>query len=333
MDNLVFDVEKDKLPIVYDKIYNISFWGLERMHPFDSSKWGRIIEYLIEDKFMDGTNYIHPKEASEEHLLTVHTQRYLNSLKYSATVAGVTEVIPVAFLPNFLVQRKVLKPLRYQTGGTVIAAKISLERGWSFNVGGGFHHCSSDSGGGFCAYADITIAIKYLLDHVENVSKVLIIDLDAHQGNGHENDFLKEKRVYIMDVYNAYIYPGDSKAKKGISRNIPLDHFTEDEQYLELVERHFEEALNEFRPDFILYNAGTDILMGDPLGMLNITPNGVVKRDEIVFHAARSRNIPITMVTSGGYQRKTARVIADSILNLHQCGLLKQNEEVKSKIS
>ncbi|XP_077678677.1 histone deacetylase 11 isoform X3 [Eretmochelys imbricata] len=288
-------------PIVYSPDYNITFMGLEKLHPFDAGKWGKVINFLKEEKLIADDLIVQAREATEEDLLVVHTRRYLNKLKWSFVVATITEIPPVLFLPNFLVQRKVLKPLRTQTGGTIMAGKLAVDRGWAINVGGGFHHCSSDKGGGFCAYADITLAIK---------------------GNGHERDFMDDHRVYIMDVYNRYIYPGDGFAKRAIKRKVELDWGTEDTEYLQKVQTHVEGALNELRPDIIIYNAGTDILDGDPLGGLAISPQGIVKRDEAVFRAARSHRIPILMVTSGGYQKRTARIIADSILNLHNLGLI-----------
>ncbi|XP_029768929.1 histone deacetylase 11 isoform X3 [Terrapene carolina triunguis] len=270
-------------PIVYSPDYNITFMGLEKLHPFDAGKWGKVINFLKEEKLIADDLIVQAREATEEDLLVVHTRRYLNKLKWSFVVATITEIPPVLFLPNFLVQRKVLKPLRTQTGGTIMAGKLAIDRGWAINVGGGFHHCSSDKGGGFCAYADITLAIKFLFERVEGVSKATIIDLDAHQGNGHERDFMDDHRVYIMDVYNRYIYPGDGFAKRAIKRKVELDWGTEDTEYLQ---------------------------------------KGIVKRDEAVFRAARSHRIPILMVTSGGYQKRTARIIADSILNLHNLGLI-----------
>ncbi|KAF7693264.1 histone deacetylase 11 isoform X2 [Silurus meridionalis] len=310
------------LPIVYSPVYNITFMGLERLHPFDAGKWGKVIHFLKEEQFITDETIVAAREASEEDLLVVHTKHYLNRLKWSLVVATITEIPPLVFMPNFLVQRKVLRPLRTQTGGTIMAGKLAMDRGWAINIGGGFHHCSSDKGGGFCAYADITLAIKFLFDRVEGVSKATIIDLDAHQGNGHERDFLDDRRVYIMDVYNRHIYPGDGYAKRAIKKKVELDWGTEDTEYLQKVELHSEGTLNEIRPDIIVYNAGTDILDGDPLGGLAISPQGIVNRDEIVFRAARRRGIPILMVTSGGYQKKTARIIADSILNLHRQHLI-----------
>ncbi|XP_014452316.1 histone deacetylase 11 isoform X2 [Alligator mississippiensis] len=305
---LYHDVPSACWPIVYSPDYNITFMGLEKLHPFDAGKWGKVINFLKEEKLIADDLIVQAREATEEDLLVVHTRRYLNKLKWSFVVATITEVPPLFFLPNFFVQRKVLKPLRTQTGGTIMAGKLAIDRGWAINVGGGFHHCSSDKGGGFCAYADITLAIK---------------------GNGHERDFMDDQRVYIMDVYNRYIYPGDGFAKRAIKRKIELDGGTEDTEYLQKVQTHVEGALNESRPDIIIYNAGTDILDGDPLGGLAISPQGIVKRDEIVFMAARSRRIPILMVTSGGYQKRTARIIADSILNLHNLRLI--NKELATR--
>ncbi|KAL1790635.1 histone deacetylase 11 [Sigmodon hispidus] len=315
-------VPEKRWPIVYSPRYNITFMGLEKLHPFDAGKWGKVINFLKEEKLLSDGMLVEAREASEEDLLVVHTRRYLNELKWSFVVATITEIPPVIFLPNFLVQRKVLRPLRTQTGGTIMAGKLAVERGWAINVGGGFHHCSSDRGGGFCAYADITLAIKFLFERVEGICRATIIDLDAHQGNGHERDFMGDRRVYIMDVYNRHIYPGDRFAKEAIRRKVELDWGTEDEEYLEKVERNVRRSLQEHLPDVVVYNAGTDVLEGDRLGGLSISPAGIVKRDEVVFRLVRAHDIPILMVTSGGYQKRTARIIADSILNLHDLGLI-----------
>ncbi|XP_052287071.1 histone deacetylase 11-like isoform X2 [Dreissena polymorpha] len=331
---LYVDVKPTQWPIVYTPEYNIGFLGLERLHPFDSGKWGRVVNILKEKNMVQDDTLVKPIEASEEDLLVVHSKKYIDSLKltsivegtvlkeWSINVAGIAEVPPVALLPNFIVQRKLLRPFRYQTGGTILASKLAMERGWGINIGGGFHHCSSDRGGGFCAYADITLAVKFLFSHCPNVKRAMIVDLDAHQGNGHERDFMDDDRVYIMDVYNRGIYPHDGYAKKAIKKKVELQSFTEDEDYLKLVADNLTEALSEFTPDVIVYNAGTDILEGDPLGHLNISAKGILKRDEIVFEHAIKRKIPIVMVTSGGYQRSTGQIIADSILNLKERGLI-----------
>ncbi|PAA63532.1 hypothetical protein BOX15_Mlig012185g2 [Macrostomum lignano] len=324
---LYISVPESSWPIVYHPSYNISFAGLEKLHPFDSGKWGKIVGFLIEAGLLQQHQLVQPLEAQEADLLKVHTADYLNSLKWSANVARVTEVGLVAMLPNFIVQRKVLKPFRFHVGGTVLAAKLALDRGWAINIGGGFHHCCGYRGGGFCAYADITMAVKFLqrgyAGPQSQIQRAMIVDLDAHQGNGHERDFLGDKTVFILDAYNVQIYPGDNAAKPAISCSVDLTAGVGDNAYLDEVSKALEESLNgSFQPQLVLYNAGTDIMDGDPLGLMRITPNGIIKRDELVFRACRTRSIPVVMVTSGGYQRSNARVIADSILNLRDKGLI-----------
>lgn len=320
--SLYQDIKPTQWPIIYSPEYNIGFLGLEKLHPFDAGKWGKVYGFLKDAGMIRDDTTVRAAEATERDLLVVHTKGYLNNLKWSINVAQITEVPPVALLPNFIVQRKVLRPFRYHTGGTILAGKLAQERGWAINIGGGFHHCSADRGGGFCAYADITLSIRFMFDRLQGIAKVLIIDLDAHQGNGHERDFMDDERVYIMDVYNRGIYPHDGYAKRAIKRKVELQHFTDDKIYLALVDRHTKEALEEFEPDAVVYNAGTDILEGDPLGNLSISAQGIIERDKLVFSHVRSRNIPILMVTSGGYQRSTARIIADSVLNLKGHGLI-----------
>eukprot|EP00918_Siedleckia_nematoides_P054872 GHVU01119816.1.p1 GENE.GHVU01119816.1~~GHVU01119816.1.p1 ORF type:complete len:319 (-),score=29.22 GHVU01119816.1:282-1127(-) len=216
--------------------------------------------------------------------------------------------------------------------GTILATQLAVDHGWAINIGGGFHHSSSNEGGGFCVYADISLAIKYLFENRPQIKKAMIIDLDAHQGNGHERDFAKDDRVYIMDVYNRRIYPRDIEAKRSIKRKVEILPNTKDEEFLGLVVKHVREVLEEFKPDIVVYNAGTDIMEGDPLGDLSISPEGIIERDEIVFKETRKRQIPIVMVTSGGYQMETARVIANSILNLNERGYLAEKYQDKEMV-
>ncbi|XP_021187443.2 histone deacetylase 11 [Helicoverpa armigera] len=319
--SLYFDINEDQWPLVYDDNYNVSFMGLEKFHVFDSKKWRNIIQYLKEADFIKDENLVKPLEAQKSDLLIVHSKKYLKSLKWSPKVAVIAEVPMIALVPNILVQYAYLKPMRLQTGGSILAGKLAIERGWAINVGGGFHHCSGDKGGGFCPYADITLMIKFLVIH-QMIQNAMIVDLDAHQGNGYERDFLGVPEVYIMDMYNKHIYPNDREAKRAIRRKVELDNKVEDMEYMRKLRKNLKEALTEFKPDILVYNAGTDILDSDPLGQLRITEFGIVKRDEFVFETCKEQNIPIVMLTSGGYLRKTARIIADSIMNLHRKGLI-----------
>lgn len=173
--------ERDKLPVVYSSAYNISFYGLEKVHPFDAGKWGKVFDGLRRAGLLTDSNYHEPHEASTQELLLVHSPSYINRLKWSAYVATVTEVPFMALLPNCVVQRRVLRPFRCQTAGTLMAARLALDHGWAVHLGGGFHHASARRGGGFCCYADITLAVRKL-QREGRIHRVMVVDLDAHQG-------------------------------------------------------------------------------------------------------------------------------------------------------
>ncbi|CAH0663703.1 unnamed protein product [Chilo suppressalis] len=329
MTSLYFDIREDQWPLVYDDNYNVSFLGLEKFHIFDAKKWRNIIQNLKNAELITDECLVKPLEAQKRDLLVVHTKKYLKSLKWSANVAVIAEVPIIACVPNALVQYAYLKPMRLQTGGSILAGKLSLERGWAINVGGGFHHCSGESGSGFCPYADITLLIQFLISH-NMIQNAMIVDLDAHQGNGYQHDFLGVPEVYIMDMYNRHIFPRDKEAKLAIRRKVELGNKVEDLEYMLKLRTNLKAALKEFRPDILVYNAGTDILDSDPLGQMRISEIGIVKRDEFVFEICKENRIPIVMLTSGGYLRKTARIIADSIVNLHKKGLISGKQCVKS---
>lgn len=319
--------ERKKLPIVYRKEYNIlsSLTFLEKLHPFDTKKWGRAFDELKTHGWIDEESVFSPDEIGETELRRVHTPEYLAKIQSWRSAVQIAET----FLPPFY-DYFVLKPLRMQTAGTKLAASLALDHGWAINLGGGFHHASGNQGGGFCFYADITIAVRSLLDE-NKITKAMIVDLDAHQGNGHERDFLNEKKsVYILDMFNRGIYPRDEEAKNGISKMEELLFYIEDEEYLRLLRKNLQEALTEFSPDIVVYNAGTDILDGDQLGMLSISKEGIIARDELVFQMLRDhkpRPIPVIMVTSGGYHKDSAGIIAASIQNLMVKGLIGPKHE------
>ncbi|KRZ72384.1 Histone deacetylase 11 [Trichinella papuae] len=309
---------------VFDPIYDIRFFGIEKLHPFDAGKWGRVYNKLVERGYINEQHICHPREAQYDDLLIVHSKSYLSTLKWNVLIARIMEVPLLIFFPACVIDRKVLKSFRYQTGGTVLAVRLAIECGAAVNLGGGFHHCSSKSGGGFCPYADITLAIKFLFAQ-RLVEKVMIVDLDAHQGNGHERDFLTSTdNVYILDVYNCDIYPRDAKAKKAIRKPVEIKSQTSDQQYFTLLKKALDEAVLEFQPELVLYNAGTDSLTNDPLGNLDLSPTAILQRDELIFKTFRKSNpaVPIAMVFSGGYQRNSAEVIANSLGNLIDKGYI-----------
>ncbi|CAB3396861.1 unnamed protein product [Caenorhabditis bovis] len=302
--------------IVYHENYNISAFGIEKLHPFDSFKWKRVIDFLKEWNLIKDSSIISPDEPNTDVFLKVHSPQYLKSLRNPYKAASIVEVFFVVFIPPCVIESRLLKPMRLQVGGTIEASYLALTHQWAINVGGGFHHASAESGGGFCFYADITIALKMLFDD-KLIEHAIIVDVDAHQGNGHETDFAEDDRVYIFDMFNPSVYPHDDEAKRNIDMPIYVDRHTTDESYLSLLRKKLSKSLELKKFDIMIYNAGTDCLDGDPIGGLCLSPQCIISRDETVFELAKSRNIPIVMLTSGGYQKNNAYIIARSIENLN----------------
>jgi histone deacetylase 11 len=306
------------LPIVYHKDYNLSFWGIENLHPFDSKKYGRVREHLRTE--CNVTDVHTPDLVTDEDLRLVHSEEYLHSLNDSKTIARIIQMGFLKFFPNRTLQKKVLDPMRYATQGTVKAAQLALKHGYAFNLGGGYHHASREDGGGFCIFADIPLAIAKLRQENPDL-KVLVVDCDAHQGNGVERSLREDENAYILDMYNETIYPHDDEAKKYIHFPVGFSELKDeitDELYVTRLKEKLPAALeyltkNGKKPNIILYNAGTDIFVGDPKGQMSVSENGIVQRDAFVHTQARDRGIPIAMVLSGGYTKQSAGIIGKSI--------------------
>lgn len=312
-----------KLPIIFHRKYDIGLFGLENLHPFDSKKYGKVFRFLEEKEIIVGDNYFEPEEkASNETLLVVHTQEYLDSLKQSANVAKIAELGFLKMMPNFILQSNFLNPMRWATAGTILAAELAMEYGWAINLSGGYHHAKSDRSSGFCFFADINLAANHAFEKFPQVKKIMVIDLDAHQGNGFEAIFEKDPMVDVFDMYNGDIYPMDLKAAQYIRWKFPLDNGTGEIDYISILQNNLPKAIAESQPDLIIYNAGTDPYEKDPLGGLRISAAGLVLRDEFVFKQATTKRIPIMMVLSGGYHPDSASIIGSSINNLWNKGLL-----------
>lgn len=309
------DTPTDKIPIIYSPKYNIRFLGIENLHPLDTKKYKKIYISLRKSSGIKKNQFYKPFYVRDSELKTVHSENYLRSLRKSKTIAYILELYVLAIFPNIFLRKRILNPMKYATGGTILGIKLALKYGWAINLSGGYHHAKPEKGEGFCVFADIPVAVKSLWKKNPNL-KVLIIDFDAHQGNGHSFIFRNEPRVAILDVYNSDIFPNDSEAEKYVKYRVTIRSMTDDEEYLELVEKWIPIAIEEHQPDIIIYNAGTDIYDLDIIGFLSISESGIIKRDEIVFKYAFENDIPILMVLSGGYQKKSWFLIWKSIDNL-----------------
>ena len=316
------EIHKGNVPIVYHEDYNITLYGIENFHPFDSCKYAKVFNKLSKKYSLNYDDFYHPSEVRPENLLYVHSAKYLLSLKDGETVEKIVEIPGISWLPDSVLDEKILYPMRLATGGSMLAVDVALEKGWAINLSGGYHHAKRNEGDGFCVYGDIALAADKFL-RKEKAGRVLIIDLDAHQGNGPESMLQKELRVVILDVYNDEIYPHDNEVEKYIRYPGQLHKNTEDKEYLAIVQNLIEKAYKENDFDLVIYNAGTDIYEADELGELKISREGIIKRDEIVFKEAIKRKIPIIMVLSGGYTQESGEIVADSIINLVDKGIIK----------
>ena len=304
--------------IVYSPGYNIRYWGIEKLHPFDSRKFQHAWDILARNHHLDvESKLLKPdRPASEEEILSVHSAEYLKLLESSRYIAQAFEIPLLGVIPRRSLDKHVLRPMRLATRGTILAAREALRRGAAINLGGGYHHASRERGEGSCVYADIPIAIACLRreGHLSSNDRVAIIDLDAHQGNGVERIFRKDDSIFLLDMYNSDIYPRDEWAKKRINTNIPIPTGTDDETYLSQLKSHLPKFLAEHGPfSLAIYNAGTDIYRGDPLGRLSVSASGILERDRFVMTQLASRETPWVMLPSGGYTKHSARLIADSI--------------------
>lgn len=298
--------------LVYHPRYNMRAMGLERLHPFDTRKHERAMALLLPEAKIPAARILRPAPARRRDLLQVHSPEYLRQLHSPAYLARALEIPFIAKLPALVTRRLVLGPMRYATGGTLLAATTALQCGLATNLAGGFHHASRTRAEGFCVFADIALAITRLRAQ-RRIDTAIVIDLDAHQGNGVERDFTGDPGVAIFDIYNMNIYPGDADAKRGIRWNLPIETGTGDAQYLGLLRQALPRALDAFPADLAIYNAGTDIVRGDPLGLLSVSPDAVLARDQFVLEQLAQRNIPTVMLTSGGYTDQSHSLIARTV--------------------
>lgn len=310
--------------VVYSRHYNIGFYGLERLHPFDSRKYGRVWRLLKRHfgRQLRAMSIATDRAASRDELLLVHSAEYLAKLRESKYVAQALEVPVVAKLPGWVVDWHVLSPMRWATRGTMLAAEAAMTDGLAINLSGGYHHAKPTEGEGFSIYADIGIAVAWLRQRgkLNENQRVVYVDTDAHQGNGVCHTFLSDNRVFIFDIFNGYIYPCyDVRARERIDCAVPIDGSCSNTEYMQALQRRlpgFFESVCKSSVGLAIYNAGTDVFAEDPLGGLAISAETILARDLYVVSELRKRNIPTVMVLSGGYTKQSYQLVASSVIKL-----------------
>ena len=265
-------------------------------HKFPIKKFGELADYLIKNKIVK--KFHTPYPCSEETLKRVHSVNYIKNVKNKTLDANIIKKIGFPLVDS-VVQRSLVA-----TGGTVLAAKLAITNGVACNTAGGSHHANFESGAGYCVFNDVAVAAQYLLDR-GLAGRILIVDLDVHQGNGSADIFKDNRNVFTFSMHSKSNYP----AKKSISDlDVELEDNMEDHQYIELLKFYLNQ-LNEENFDYVFYIAGVDIHFNDRLGKLKISDEGVRKRDEIVTENFFSNGIPLCGVLGGGYNKDFNKLV------------------------
>jgi acetoin utilization deacetylase AcuC-like enzyme len=291
------------------KILHIAFHPiyahpLPEGHRFPMLKYELIPEQLMYEGTITAANLKAPAICADETVLLTHTQEYVNRLK-NLTLTD-REQRQIGFP-----QSKELTLREFMiTQGTIDCCDAALKNGVALNVAGGTHHAFADKGEGFCMLNDFAVAANYLLQQ-KLAQKILIIDLDVHQGNGTAKIFENEKRVFTFSMHGAHNYPF---RKEQSDLDIGLKDGTDDVMYLSLLENTLDTLLKQVQPDFAFFLSGVDILETDKFGKLKVTVQGCKQRDEIVFATLKAKQIPCVVAMGGGYSADI-RIITEAHCN------------------
>ncbi|WP_210488286.1 histone deacetylase family protein [Rufibacter aurantiacus] len=280
-------------------------WSPEYAHPLPENHRFPMLKYelLPQQLLYEGTvtqeNFFQPTPLPEERIVRVHEQDYWRRLHGLELTPS--EIRRTGFpLSKELVAREVMI-----MGGTVMAAEFALEYGMAMNIAGGTHHAFTDRGEGFCLLNDNALAAQYLLDEGK-AQKILIVDLDVHQGNGTAQIFSDEPHVFTFSMHGGNNYP---LHKEKSDLDVPLPDGIGDTDYLKLLREHLPALMEQVNPDFVFFQSGVDVLASDKLGKLGLTLAGCKERDRLVLELCHQRRIPVCASMGGGYSTRIADIV------------------------
>jgi acetoin utilization deacetylase AcuC-like enzyme len=289
------------LKIAYSPVYK---YTVPEGHRFPMIKYELVPEQLIYEGTVDENQFFHPDQLTHEELLLTHTEDFLTRLNLQQLTPK--EIRKIGFpMTTALVERG-----KYISKGTYLCAIHAMEHGVSMNVAGGTHHSYADHGEGFCIYNDFAIACNLMLDR-NQAERILIVDLDVHQGIGTAKIFENRPEVFTFSMHGAKNYPA-KKEKSDL--DIPIPDKCEDAFYLQSLKNTLPRLIEEQRPDFVFYLAGADILESDKLGRLSLSLAGAKERDRYVLELCKLNNIPVAISMGGGYS-EDIRIIVDAHAN------------------
>jgi histone deacetylase 11 len=302
--------------IYYDKNYNIDLGLLNYLHPFDGKKFAKVYQVI---KDLPGIVIKSPGQpASLETIEQVATAAMKVQLKNKRYILSALEVPNIPLLPFWLIDRRILRPMRWGVAGTIAAAKDALAGQPSWNLSGGYHHANPAAAEGFCIYNDIAIAYQELTRQglLTAADKILIVDIDAHHGNGNAASFMENKNITLLDIYNNDAYPQTLATKSRVNIGVPLHSGVTATEYLPALEKALGKLAGKYRLAFVV--AGTDVLATDPLGGMRLTLDECVTRDKMVVEKLHALSIPLVILSGGGYSKESPMAIATSIAALYK---------------
>jgi acetoin utilization deacetylase AcuC-like enzyme len=268
------------LKVAWSDIYTHK---LPEGHRFPMEKYDLLPRQLLYEGTIAESNLFAPEPLDDEWILKTHDYDYWDKLKTLRLTRS--EIRKTGFpLSEKLVEREITI-----ANGTLQASLFALQYGAAMNIAGGTHHAFTDRGEGFCLLNDIAIAANYLLQSTP-VEKILVVDLDVHQGNGTAEIFANDDRVFTFSMHGRNNYP---YRKEASDLDIELDNDTGDVVYLEKLKRSLDFILERFEPDFVFFQSGVDVLHTDKLGKLGMTIDGCKQRDEYVFKLALAMEVQI----------------------------------------
>ena len=268
-------------------------------------------DLLPQQLLFEGTcieaNFFTPEIPNNKHFFTVHTPEYFFDL-LNITLSKKDERKIGFPLNEQLIAREMLI-----ADGSMKATHYALEHGIAMNIAGGTHHAFSNKGEGFCMLNDQAIATRYVQQQ-EAINKILIVDLDVHQGNGTAEIFKGDDSVFTFSMHGKTNYPFH---KEQSDLDIALENDTSDDEYLAILKKILPQLIKEQQPDFIFYQCGVDILKSDKLGKLSLTIEGCKERDRFVLQTCYNNKTPIVCSMGGGYS-EDIKIIVDAHANTYR---------------
>lgn len=290
---------KTNCKIVYHSEILNSVHARDAYRAFDSFRFKKIRDQLLREKLIRRKDILHPGRLSDEDLLLVHTQRYIETLKNPMEVGRILNLDYVDPWDDYI-----FNYFRYLAGGTVLATRHALQQKTTvFNLGGGYHHAHPDRGEGFCLINDVAIAIE-ILKKENNIGRVLVIDLDYHQGNGTMLIYKNNPDIYTFSMHSE----NWNEIDKENNINMELPSHIEDDIYLEILKEHLPPVFVNFPPELVIYLAGSDPFVDDTLGDFDVSETGMLERDVFVYRQARDKGIPLAVVAAGGYGTESWKI-------------------------